>query len=133
MSEQPGENGPSPMLSRAEQVLNQTQQRAKELLGTTGHQLQQTMHDLQTKASHVTQSQSTSTSQSGDGAATGPTTERPATERAEQLISTLGQHLEVWSARAGQQVARTTARLREDAEDIWVEAQHMCSTHEPHK
>ena len=44
--------------------------------------------------------------------------ERSDTERAEEL-------LEQWGERAGRWLSRTWARAREEAEDIWAEAQSV--------
>jgi F0F1-type ATP synthase membrane subunit b/b' len=45
------------------------------------------------------------------------------TERAEHVVSDLERAAENAAARAGDWIARATDRLREEAEDIWAEAQ----------
>jgi hypothetical protein len=45
------------------------------------------------------------------------------TERAEQAVSDLERTAEQAAAKAGDWIARAGARLREEAEDIWAEAQ----------
>jgi methyl-accepting chemotaxis protein len=45
------------------------------------------------------------------------------TERAEQVVSDLERTAEQVAAKAGDWIARAAERLREEAEDIWAEAQ----------
>jgi hypothetical protein len=45
------------------------------------------------------------------------------TDRAEQVVSDLERAAEQAAAKAGDWLARATERLREEAEDIWAEAQ----------
>ena len=45
------------------------------------------------------------------------------TERAAQVVSDLERAAEQAAAKAGDWIARAAARLREEAEDIWAEAQ----------
>lgn len=49
--------------------------------------------------------------------------ERPATERAEEMLDRVGEQLGRWTAQATTQARRFAARAREEAEDIWAEAQ----------
>ncbi len=48
---------------------------------------------------------------------------QPALERAEVVVDRLLQRMGVWTAQGNVTVRRTVARLREDMEDMWVEAQ----------
>jgi hypothetical protein len=50
---------------------------------------------------------------------------RPATERAEELLDRLGEGVGRVVARAKPRVLMLAALAREEAEDIWAEAQHM--------
>lgn len=51
----------------------------------------------------------------------GPEYER-AKQRAEDLLDTWGRRLGVFAATVGSQVQKAAARAREEAEDIWAEA-----------
>lgn len=51
--------------------------------------------------------------------------QRPATERAEEMMDRLGEQLGKWTVRATTETRRLLARAREEAEDIWAEAQNM--------
>ena len=48
-----------------------------------------------------------------------------ATERAEELVDRLGQRLSHFTSLASLQIQRTVARAREEAEDMWAEAQNI--------
>lgn len=49
---------------------------------------------------------------------------RPATERAEELVDHLGGRLRFLAALAAFELRHAAARVREEAEDLWAEAQH---------
>ena len=67
--------------------------------------------------------QAVATADAGPDGVTAP--ERPATERAEEILTRSGERLGRWLAAASRQVRRAAALAREEAEDIWVEAQAM--------
>ena len=50
---------------------------------------------------------------------------RSATERAEATVDRLGERIGVLAAIAGFQLRRLAARAREEAEDVWAEAQSV--------
>jgi hypothetical protein len=50
---------------------------------------------------------------------------RPATERAEELLDRLGERVGRIVARTKPRVQMLAALAREEAEDIWAEAQHL--------
>ncbi len=78
-------------------------------------------------------SRTTKTSTSHTGAkhseATQPpptqTSEQTTTERAEEVFDEFGQRIGVFALVARDYLVRATARAREEAEDIWAEAQHL--------
>jgi hypothetical protein len=49
--------------------------------------------------------------------------DRPATERAEELADRMGQRLGYVTTLVGLRIRKTAARAREEAEDMWAEAQ----------
>jgi hypothetical protein len=49
----------------------------------------------------------------------------PATVRAEVLLDQMGERVGRFLSTAGQEIRKATARAREEAEDIWAEAQNM--------
>ena len=56
---------------------------------------------------------------------------RPTMERAEELVDRLGQRAGQIGTELGQRLLRLAARAREEAEDIWAEAQSMRRREQP--
>lgn len=50
---------------------------------------------------------------------------RPATERAEETLDRVGERMGVFAAAVGHQFRKAVALTREEAEDIWAEAQSL--------
>ena len=50
---------------------------------------------------------------------------RPATERAEEMLDAFGHRVGLYMAAIAPAIRRFTALAREEAEDIWAEAQHL--------
>ena len=50
---------------------------------------------------------------------------RPTMERAEEMVDRLGQRAGQIGSEVAQRLLRLAARAREEAEDIWAEAQSM--------
>lgn len=51
--------------------------------------------------------------------------ERPPMERAEELVDRLGERTGDFSSMAGLRIRKLAARAREEAEDVWAEAQSV--------
>jgi hypothetical protein len=66
------------------------------------------------------------TSKSGDDEGA-----RPTTERAEEVVDRLGQRAGQLGSEVGQRLVRLAARAREEAEDIWAEAQSIRHREQP--
>lgn len=64
-------------------------------------------------------------STAGSAAAAGDAGEQSATARAEEAFDDAGQRVGQFALIAGQYLRQFTARAREEAEDIWVEAQNV--------
>ena len=56
---------------------------------------------------------------------------RPPRERAEEVVDRLGQRAGQIGSEVGQRLLRLAARAREEAEDIWAEAQSMRRREQP--
>ncbi len=50
---------------------------------------------------------------------------RPAVERAEELVDRLGERTGALASLAGLRIRKLAARAREEAEDVWAEAQSV--------
>lgn len=55
----------------------------------------------------------------------GTAAERSATERAEEMLNGMGERLGQLVSLAGPRIRKFAALAREEAEDVWAEAQHM--------
>jgi pyruvate/2-oxoglutarate dehydrogenase complex dihydrolipoamide acyltransferase (E2) component len=55
----------------------------------------------------------------------GGSSRRPATERAEELVDRLGESVGQFASLAGLRLLRVAALAREEAEDVWAEAQSV--------
>lgn len=63
--------------------------------------------------------------ESGEKRAQAEREERPAMERAEELVDRLGQRAGAFASLAGLRIRKLAARAREEAEDVWAEAQSV--------
>ena len=50
---------------------------------------------------------------------------RSQTDRAEHLVEDVTDQVDDWTDKVADWVSRAAARTREEAEDIWAEAQHI--------
>ena len=57
--------------------------------------------------------------------------DRLPTERAEELVDQMGRAITGWTGRAGFWVLKKAALAREEAEDIWAEAQDLSRRESP--
>jgi hypothetical protein len=74
---------------------------------------------------------STERADGSNPSATEPTgTSSQATERAEELLDGVGTRLALFTALSGPRIRRFVALAREEAEDIWAEAQHIRQSEE---
>jgi len=49
----------------------------------------------------------------------------PTMQRAEEMVDRMGEQIGRWATQLGHQVLKLAARAREEAEDIWAEAQNI--------
>ncbi len=112
-----------PGIERAEQALSRAGERIGRLVGLAGRRIQQAARSLREEADRMDEPE-TARHEHGPKARPVPKGQ-PATARAEELVDRLGQRMSHWAMVNSQQAKRAMARLREDAEDMWVEAQEM--------
>jgi hypothetical protein len=60
-----------------------------------------------------------------EGSRDGAASERPETDRADRVSGEADSNAEEWGERIGRWVLAAGARVREEAEDIWAEAQTL--------
>jgi hypothetical protein len=64
-------------------------------------------------------------SETGPGSGSAATSDASATRRAEEMLNGMGERLNQLVSLAGPRVRKLAALAREEAEDIWAEAQHV--------
>lgn len=108
---------------RAEQIVNRAGERLGKLAGQAVLRFQQTRQALHEEADEMDTPEPASARNESRSSTT--QTNAPATERAEELVDQFGQRVGHWAIVNNLRARRMLARLREDAEDIWVEARGM--------
>jgi len=101
----------TPAAERAEQIASRVGERLGQLAGRATLRVQQAASALREGPEGSGAPESKQEKQ----------TER--TKRAEDLVDQLGQRVSHWGMMSNVRVQKATARLREDAEDLWAEAQ----------
>ncbi|GHO90393.1 hypothetical protein KSF_004410 [Reticulibacter mediterranei] len=107
-------------VERAEQFWDGMGPSLKSLMQNAGQKARQRATQLQQKVNGTEQSPAQSAEQPPEAHPNEPTP--PPMEKAEHLIQSMEQRLGQWASVAGLQLRRTSARLREEAEDILAEA-----------
>jgi small-conductance mechanosensitive channel len=107
---------------RAEQTLDNLGYHLGLLAGTATHRIEQVVNNV-----HLSSPFQTSTTQQETDRSLQSSQEatQPTFERAEDLVQRAEQNIGRWTARVGQQSQRMVARMREDLEDMWADAQHL--------
>lgn len=111
---------------RAEQMLSRAGEQLGRLAGRATLRLRQTAQAFREEADHMDMSKSASEHQSARPRGRRNNRANQVTlEKAEELVDQLRQRVGHWTTTGGLQMRRALARLREDAEDMLVEAQNM--------
>ncbi|HYX50687.1 MAG TPA: hypothetical protein VE843_13140 [Ktedonobacteraceae bacterium] len=126
MSQTQKDNPTQTPTERAEELFNHMGQRVGYLATLASQRLQTVATSIREEADRLDEPQSVSGEHS-NGSPAGPTGEsyQQATAKAEQLVDQWGQRISHYTAIAGLQFRRVVARAREEAEDIWAEAQNI--------
>jgi hypothetical protein len=119
MTQEQRESAAPAATERAEQILNRAGERLGKLVGQAGLRFQQAAQSVREQANRMDEPESISAR--SRSRANGEN--QPAKARAEELVSRLEQRLGHWAMVNGAQAKMAMARLREDAEDMWAEAQ----------
>jgi len=123
MSQTSGEQpGPS-AIARAEGLLDQTGQRVGAFVALTRLRIQQTLSTVREEAER----RGRETSQLMQGGQTGQQngSNQLATQRAEEVVDRIGERLGSATAMTSLQIQKVLARVREEAEDIWADAESI--------
>ena len=126
-----------PSVARAEQLMTTWGHNIGFFIGMTRQRLQNAMTSIREEADRMdqppqhaqsangTSSSSSTTTAQGTPDHQGQTTTQIDTQRAEQLVDNFAQRVSTIAAATGLQIRRAGAFVREDAEDIWAEAQSI--------
>lgn len=125
MSQPQEEKGSRPATERAEELLDRAGRRLGNFIASAGQRVQRTAAMTREKAEQ--KNSSLNGRKLGRRAATGEETNQEAMERADMLVGQMEQRLRRFASVVGFNVQKTAARVREEAEDMWAEAQHMRS------
>jgi hypothetical protein len=119
-----------PPVARADELLNNLGRRIGLFSGLAGQRIRSTAVNMREQTRRKDQPEAAAGGKSSQPArareeeAAQPETEK-ATAKAEELVEGMAQRLGLFAALAGLQIQKTTARVREEAEDIWAEAQNI--------
>ncbi len=112
-----------PAVVRAEEAIDRAGRGIGLFAGLTVQRIQSAATSLQKRADGMVQPK---TEEEKPSQPAMPQTEEPAKlarERAEKLVDAMGQRLGLLAAFASFQIQKAAARVREEAEDVWAEAQ----------
>jgi tRNA U34 5-carboxymethylaminomethyl modifying enzyme MnmG/GidA len=126
MSQTAEETSKQPATVRAEALLDNAGQRIGLIAAQTVQRIQHAATQMREEADRLDQPEASS--QEKPGPTNGARTDeggKPTTERAEVLVDQLGQRISHYAALTSLQIMRATARVREEAEDMWAEAQNI--------
>ena len=126
MSQTQKDNPTQPAIVRAEELFNRMGQRLGYLTALATQRLQGVATTIREEADRLDEPQSVPGEQS-NGPEAGRTEEarRQATLKAEEMVDRMGSRINQFTSIASLQIQRTVARAREEAEDMWAEAQNI--------
>ena len=119
-----------PPVARADELLSNLGRRIGLFVGLAGQRIQGTAVNIREQTRRMEQPEAAAGEKPSQPArareeeSAQPGTEK-ATAKAEELVGDMTQRLGVFAALAGLQIQKTAARVREEAEDIWAEAQNI--------
>ena len=126
MSQTSREKSGQPATARAEELLDSMGRRIGLFAGLAGQRIQNAATSIRQEADQMDQLNTIP----GEKASQ-PTVARAeekgklAMERSEELVDRMTKHLSHYTSLAGLQIQKAAARMREEAEDMWAEAQHI--------
>lgn len=126
MSQASGEKSGQSATVRAEELLDSMGRRIGLFAARAGQRIQNTATYMREEADRMDQPNTTPGKKSSQpGLASAEEKGKLAMERSEELVDDMVQRLGYFASLAGFRVQKATARLREEAEDMWVEAQNI--------
>jgi hypothetical protein len=123
MSQTPGEQPGPPATARAEELLDQAGQRVGAFVALTRIRVQQALSAAREEAER--RGRDTSQLMQGGQAGQENGSNQLATQRAEEIVDRVGGRLGAVAAMTGLQIQKALARVREEAEDMWADAESI--------
>jgi hypothetical protein len=141
MSQVQDQNKSQSTINQAELVLNQFGQRIGFFTGLATHNIQKVATSLGEEAKrqsgrvnqqNTVQPESSANQTSGRQAQVeSQEANKQAVQKAEKVVDNMGQRMTNWVFLASLQFQRATVRVREEAEDMWAEAQYIRQQNSP--
>jgi hypothetical protein len=126
MSQTSREQSDPPAAAQAEEQLEGLGRRIGFFTGSIGLRIQNAATAVREEANRTDQSNSTPGEKSGlPGPRLTDEKRKQAMQRSEEQVDLLAQRLSQFASRAGFQIQKAAARMREEAEDMWAEAQNI--------
>jgi hypothetical protein len=126
MNQTPEEQPAQTATARAEVLLGNLGRRLDQFAAQAGQRMHTVATSIREEADQMDQPE-TASGEKAHSPATAQTEEKGkiAMERAEEFVDRVSHRLGRYLAIGGFQAKRTTARLREESEDMWAEAQNI--------
>jgi hypothetical protein len=126
MAQTTGENSGQPATERAEELLDNMGHRLGLFAARAGQRIQTAATSVREEVGRIELPKTSSGDNSDQPVqARFEESSRVATEKAEELVDRIGQRFADFASLATLQILRASVRVREEAEDMWAEAQHI--------
>jgi hypothetical protein len=116
-----------PATERAEELLDRAGHSLGLFVASAGQRVQRAAAVTREKAGQKSSPVSLNGKKESHRASSGKEANQEAMERADEMVGEMEQRLRHFASVVSFNVQKTTARLREEAEDMWAEAQHIRS------
>lgn len=126
MNQTPREKSDHPATERAEELLDSMGRRIGFFAALAGQRIQNAAASIRVGTEQMNEP-NTAPRENASQPTIARTEEKgkPAMERSEELVDSVVQRLSHYASLVGFQIQRATARTREEAEDMWAEAQNI--------
>ncbi len=126
MSQASGEKSDQSATARAEELLDSTGLRIGLFVARAGQRIQNAAASMRVEADRMGQPNTAPGKNSSQpGLARAEEKGKLAMKRSEELVDRMVQRLSYFTSLASLQVQKAAARMREEAEDMWAEAQNI--------
>ena len=126
MSQDAGEKSGQPATARAEELLDSMGRRLGFFAARAGQRVQNAVTSIREEADQMDLPDTAPGEKSSQPrAARAQENGKLAMDRSEELVDRMAQHLSHYTSLAGLQILKAAARMREEVEDIWAEAQDI--------